>query len=114
MRVKSRISLSAFCWRFRIRGGDELEMYENANLTKVPLADKHIRIYTGYLEYDLQLPFNNFTRMVLVYYDRAPSQYTAHFYLLLSIIEGIHNAVGYGRCLQLFLCQSSKVEVYHI
>lgn len=34
--------------------------------------------------------------MVQIYYNRAPSQDIAHFYLIVSILEDISNAIGYG------------------
>lgn len=55
MRVKARTAFLAFCWSFYIGGRNDLEQYDNASLAKVPLADKHIRICTGYLDYVLFL-----------------------------------------------------------
>lgn len=50
MRVKARTIMPTFYLRYQVRGSEELELYNNAKLKKVPLAPWHIRIYTGYLD----------------------------------------------------------------
>lgn len=69
MQVKARTVFLAFRWRFRTGGGKELELCDNVYLAKVPRAEKHIQVCTGYLDYNLRLPFIDFSQMVLFYYD---------------------------------------------
>lgn len=75
---------TAIRWRYYI-AGSELELYNNANLSRVPKAQKNILVCTRYLDYGLWLPFSPFVTMVLNHFRRAPSQYTTHFYLIPSI-----------------------------
>lgn len=92
---KACTALLAFRWRYRIRGCDKIELNDNSDLKKVLKALWNIRVCTRYLDYSLILPLDSFLIMVLNYYERAPSQYTVHFYLILSRLEDINNTIGY-------------------
>lgn len=90
------VAKTAFHWCFCIGNKNELELNDNVDFSKVLKADKHIRVYTAYLDSGLWLPLGNFSYMILVYYGRAISQYTTHFLIMLSILEDIDNTIGYG------------------
>lgn len=64
--------------------GAELKLYDNAEFL------------SAYLDFGLYLPFSNFDHKILLYYNRVVSQYTAHFFILLSILKDIDKTVGYG------------------
>lgn len=89
MRLAAMFALPAFRWRYRIVGPD-LELYDNANLNYTPKPEGNVLICTGYIDYGLKLHFSPFMTMALNHFRHIPSQYAAHFYLILSILEDIN------------------------
>lgn len=62
--IEVRTTQPAFRWHYYITGS-ELELYDNADLNRVPKAIKNIKICFSYLDYGLRLPFSHFIVMVL-------------------------------------------------
>lgn len=91
----ARTTLPALTRRCRI-GGQGLELYNNADLTKVPKAVWNIKVCTGYFDYGLRLPLSSFVVMVLNHFETSLSQHTAHVFLVLSILENINDTVAFG------------------
>lgn len=60
-----------------------MELYYNADLTKVPKVELDFRICTGYLDYGLQVLFSPFVTKILEHFQQVP------FPFVLSILEDI-------------------------
>lgn len=93
--LSAKIILPAFRWRDRIVSKD-LEFFDNTDLTQTQKTKKNIQICTGYLYYELKLPFIPFVTMILNHSRQGLNQYTAHFYHILIILDDINNIVIFG------------------
>lgn len=94
MHLATKTTLPTFRWCYCVMGKD-LDLYNNANLSWTPKAKNYIIICTGYFDYSLRILFSPFVTMDLNHFKRSPDQCTAHFHLILSILEDINNTVSF-------------------
>lgn len=73
--------------------GPDFEFYDNANFSHILKAEGNI--CTGYSDYRLKMTFSPFITIMINHFRQSLSQYTTHFYLILSILEDINSTIEF-------------------